>query len=298
MQKGLKEIAMMYRLALVAVLVCFVSLKQAEADNVDASKIIVTDGVSEKDGDNATLSCRMNFTGDSDNKLFWYKDGKLIENSPTEDDEKPKYVIDANNFTLTVFQIERDDIGEYTCQFQLESGNHSKIATIYAVPRIVGSHEVKSKNLVQGDPLVLECHAWGLPTPTVEWLKEGAPLNMTDDRISISNYTNDDGDFVEGGKLRIENMDYPDRAHYICNATNDEGQTSHSVYIRVKDKLAALWPFLGICAEVAILCAIIFIYEKKRAKQLEEEERKEEADHLTNSNDHKGGKDEVRHRKA
>lgn len=32
------------------------------------------------------------------------------------------------------------------------------------------------------------------------------------------------------------------------------------------DKMAALWPFLGICAEVIILCLIIFIYEKKRNK--------------------------------
>ena len=32
------------------------------------------------------------------------------------------------------------------------------------------------------------------------------------------------------------------------------------------DKLAALWPFLGIVAEVIILCTIIFIYEKRRGK--------------------------------
>lgn len=32
------------------------------------------------------------------------------------------------------------------------------------------------------------------------------------------------------------------------------------------DKYAALWPFLGICAEVAVLCTIIFIYEKRRQK--------------------------------
>ncbi len=31
-------------------------------------------------------------------------------------------------------------------------------------------------------------------------------------------------------------------------------------------KLAALWPFLGICAEVFVLCAIILIYEKRRNK--------------------------------
>ncbi|KAK9497811.1 hypothetical protein O3M35_003731 [Rhynocoris fuscipes] len=33
-----------------------------------------------------------------------------------------------------------------------------------------------------------------------------------------------------------------------------------------RDKFAALWPFIGICAEVVVLCAIIFIYERKRNK--------------------------------
>jgi len=35
--------------------------------------------------------------------------------------------------------------------------------------------------------------------------------------------------------------------------------------------MAALWPFLGICAEVIILCLVIFIYEKKRNKSEFEE---------------------------
>jgi len=30
--------------------------------------------------------------------------------------------------------------------------------------------------------------------------------------------------------------------------------------------MAALWPFLGICLEVIILCTVILIYEKKRNK--------------------------------
>lgn len=39
----------------------------------------------------------------------------------------------------------------------------------------------------------------------------------------------------------------------------------------VSDKYAALWPFLGIVAEVIVLCTVIFIYEKKRNKaELEE----------------------------
>jgi len=50
------------------------------------------------------------------------------------------------------------------------------------------------------------------------------------------------------------------------------------VHFAFLDKFAALWPFIGICAEVFILCAVIFLYERKQAKQLEKEVEKEEAD--------------------
>ena len=36
--------------------------------------------------------------------------------------------------------------------------------------------------------------------------------------------------------------------------------------LSISDIYAALWPFLGIVAEVVILCLVIFIYEKKRMK--------------------------------
>jgi len=72
-----------------------------------------------------------------------------------------------------------------------------------------------------------------------------------------------------------------------------------TVLVQVKDKYAALWPFLGICVEVAVLCTIILIYEKRRAKRIEEEERQEEAAHLNANNDTKAplAGDDVRQRK-
>lgn len=49
------------------------------------------------------------------------------------------------------------------------------------------------------------------------------------------------------------------------------------INVRVKDKYAALYPFVGIVAEVIVLCLIIFICEKRRAsKEVVEDEEEEE----------------------
>lgn len=96
--------------------------------------------------------------------------------------------------------------------------------------------------------------------------------------------------------LTIESATLDDRKEYTCSGTNiavqygnaDYTVATEVIFVRVKGsytaptkqtwftiynnclyhigKLAALWPFLGICAEVFILCAIILVYEKRRNK--------------------------------
>lgn len=74
--------------------------------------------------------------------------------------------------------------------------------------------------------------------------------------------------------LTIKEVKDEDKGEYKCVLKNVHGENSEKVNLRVKSALAALWPFLGIVAEVVILCVIILGYETRcgKKKQTEEED--------------------------
>jgi len=93
------------------------------------------------------------------------------------------------------------------------------------------------------------------------------------ERLSITTTTESTGYTSE---IRITNVQASDRAVYVCRAIAEESKNDdelicsesdncEEVYtlLRVKDPLGALWPFIGIVAEVVILCLVIFVCEKK-----------------------------------
>lgn len=219
--------------------------------------------------------------------VAWMRDGKNI----TTDS---KYIVHAENKTLEINDPDRADMGEYICEIVFNAG-HSEEHRVRPQPLFVGAPPAivsssKDKNMVQGEQLDLTCKVSGYPFPTVEWRKDNQEFN-TSTRIHITPY--------EGsptGKLTIYTLDFDDKGTYSCIASSPkfENETATAeMVIRVKDKLAALWPFLGIVAEVIVLCAIILIYEKRKSKQMQDEDDSPDA----NEDEKKDHKD-VRHRRT
>lgn len=69
-----------------------------------------------------------------------------------------------------------------------------------------------------GTTIVLKCQAEGEPTPTIEWSRQGRPLQGLDHLSTLSN-----------GSLRISSAQKEDTAQYECVARNLLG----SVLVRV-----------------------------------------------------------------
>ncbi|KAJ6633716.1 Basigin, partial [Pseudolycoriella hygida] len=178
-------------------------------------------------------------------------------------------VIPAEN-SFIISKPKEEDAGKFTCEIPElgESKEFNVVAKMYfkQIPH--------STAVVEGEKLKLHCIAYGTD-PEIKWVIGDEVYEESRGRIVLA----EDERKIKNAVLYIDNVVLEDRKTYNCTGTNiaikfgnaNYTEAQEYVYVRVKGKLAALWPFLGICAEVFVLCAIILIYEKRRNKaELEE----------------------------
>uniref|UniRef100_A0A4W5NWQ2 Cell adhesion molecule L1-like b n=1 Tax=Hucho hucho TaxID=62062 RepID=A0A4W5NWQ2_9TELE len=90
-------------------------------------------------------------------------------------------------------------------------------------PSLLMPSGVKSETqLVNGDELLLECIAEGIPTPKIEWVRMGHRLP---DRATIENH---------GKLLSIDQVNEDDSGKYMCKAKNIHGEAKHSFDVSVE----------------------------------------------------------------
>ncbi|XP_017161427.1 neurofascin isoform X2 [Poecilia reticulata] len=78
--------------------------------------------------------------------------------------------------------------------------------------------------VLQGEELLLECIAGGMPTPRITWTKDGEDLPVTS-RMKVKNFNK---------MIQIPKASFEDTGEYVCAATNKIGYIEHTITVRVR----------------------------------------------------------------
>lgn len=225
------------------------------------------------------------------NQVRWFKNGTQLAETETM-----KFIKENEVHSIKFTKPRTTDIGSYTCETADPSVRTSSQEIRVSMEPYV-SKFTSSSNVVEGEKLRVTCTVTGYPTPIVEWRRgdEGQSVEETWKKVVPDGHFDlDESNGYADSILIINDAKMEDRAEYMCYAWNELGSSNSTVLIRVIDKYAALWPFLGICAEVIVLCAVIFIFERRRSKKMADESENEQnnSKHVVNAKD-----SDVRNRK-
>ncbi|XP_037680114.1 basigin [Choloepus didactylus] len=200
-------------------------------------------------GSKTHLRCSLNHSSSAVEGHRWLRGGRVVQE-------------DSLTSVQTEYEVDLEDrAGIYTCVFLPELLGRAEIP-VNGTPRVTAVK--KSEHATEGEAVVLKCRADAVP-PVSKWV--WFKLSNSEEQVIVNGSK---GRFVVSSsdthsELHIEQLDMEtDPGEYVCNGTNAVGTAAASITLRVRSPLAALWPFLGIVAEVLVLVTVIFIYEKRR----------------------------------
>jgi hypothetical protein len=172
-----------------------------------------------------------------------------------------KYIVEGD--TLIINEVKGDEIkGTLSCQSKSDP-TQTNTFVFSGVRPFLYKPDKLSLTETEGDNAKISCRVlYGSDDLTWSWLKDGVavPTESQDNRFKA---TSED----KTATLTIAKVTETDKGIYECVLKNKHGEHSEKINLRVKSALAALWPFLGIVAEVFILCVIILSYETRCGKK-------------------------------
>lgn len=195
---------------------------------------------------------------------------------------------------LRITKPTETEVGNYTCVVMADSKEIAR-AEIKAISTL--KIKVASNiNVVEAEKLRIHCLVVGRPIESITWtINLGGNVTTLSESQDRYKLLPEEDRGIENAILLIDEAEMGDRGEYTCTVNGLSGTVNATSMVRIKDKYAALWPFLGICAEVFVLCAIILIYEKKRNKAELEESDTDQSPDQKQTPDH-GKEGNLRHR--
>ncbi|NXO39218.1 HMCN1 protein, partial [Locustella ochotensis] len=168
--------------------------------------------ISESISNPVTFVC--DATGIPPPTLVWLKNGKPIEYL----DSLEVHILSGGS-KLQIARSQLLDSGTYTCIASNPEGKAQKtyVLSIQVPPSIAGSEMPSEVSVLLGQSVQLLCNATGVPTPDVQWLKDGKTV-ASDDLQRIRQVTPD------GSTLNISRALTSDTGKYTCVATNSAGE--------------------------------------------------------------------------
>lgn len=231
-------------------------------DNVDYKLKVFDD----RFYDPLLLSCNITVPGNY--TLEWRRNGTLVSEHPQF---QGRYqIIDAEHKLIIVPTLE-EDAGLFTCSVPelFETHEFNVVANVYF------RFNPPNVYLTEGNRLEIYCLAYGTD-PEITWTVGNQTYNESTGNLILQ----EDWRGIKNSILIIESVTYSDRKLYNCTATNAAvkfGNVGYetaveSTLVRIREKMAPLWPVCGIACEVVVLFLIFFIYEKTRNKEESEEQ--------------------------
>uniref|UniRef100_F6ZIH2 Hemicentin-1 n=1 Tax=Ciona intestinalis TaxID=7719 RepID=F6ZIH2_CIOIN len=160
-------------------------------------------------------------------KIEWYKDGFRIASTATEGFVTSGYELSESGQYLTVGAAELRHTGAYMCRATNNAGEVAKKINVEVrVPPSINEDGSSPSDVTShiNTPTLLRCSAYGIPSPTIQWLKDGQAIDTNSENIVVQ---------FGGRYLRISNTHLSDEGTYTCIASNAAGDVSRNINLHV-----------------------------------------------------------------
>ncbi|KAK6166404.1 hypothetical protein SNE40_023104 [Patella caerulea] len=200
-----------------------------KAKNDDPKFVLPPESVTIQEGEPLKLTCRVAGTGDVD--VFWYREGKEVEE--LEDSEDYEITSDGDKHSITMFNLKKEQAGQYMCI----ALNEEDKCTQYFIVTVKGNKQELKKpeflkglqdvEVQEGQSVKFRCKVKGYPQPRVTWHKDGKhfknPRNARIEKFGNRDYI-----------LTIDYATMDDDAEYSVIARNIAGQAKSTAQVIVE----------------------------------------------------------------